>query len=69
MYWKKQTVCLAHLVTRLDSTRFVSVGLHEVDMYNNGQPQGRHKLVKAINKAAVGTRNELGHIQWQHSMA
>jgi hypothetical protein len=38
-------------------------------MYHGGKPDARHQLVEAINEAIVGIRNELGCMQWQHSMA
>jgi hypothetical protein len=38
-------------------------------VYHGGEPQGRYQLVHTINEAAVGIRNELGHMQWQNSMA
>jgi hypothetical protein len=28
----------------------------------------RRHLLEAVNEATIGSRNELVHIQWQHSM-
>lgn len=32
-----------------------------------GKPEGSHQLLKAIKEVAVGTRSELGIMQWQYS--
>jgi hypothetical protein len=36
---------------------------------HGGKPEARHQLVEAIDEAAVGIRNKLGCMQWQHPMA
>jgi len=28
---------------------------------------GKHNLIKTANEATIGSRNELGHTQWQNS--
>jgi hypothetical protein len=38
-------------------------------VYHGSKPEARHQLVETIDKAAVGIRNELEGMQWQHSMA
>jgi hypothetical protein len=37
-------------------------------VYHGGKPGKRHQLVEDTSEAAVDTRNELGHMQWQPSM-
>jgi hypothetical protein len=38
-------------------------------VYHSGKPVAGHKLVEATGEAAIGVRNELGRMQWQHSVA
>jgi len=38
-------------------------------VHRGGKPEGRFLLIEAIKEGAVGTINELGLTQWQHSMA
>jgi hypothetical protein len=37
-------------------------------VYHSGKTEASHQLAEVINEAAVGIRNELGRMQWQHSM-
>jgi hypothetical protein len=41
----------------------------ELRRYHGGKPEANHQLLEAIDEADIGIRNELGCIQWQHSMA
>ena len=42
----------------------MNLGVHRGD-----KPEGRLLLIEAITEGAVGTQNELGLMQWQHSVA
>jgi hypothetical protein len=37
-------------------------------MYDGGKPEARHQLIKVIDDAAFGIRNELLCMQWKHSV-
>jgi hypothetical protein len=41
----------------------------ESRVYHGGKPEARDQLIEARDEAAIGIRNELGSMQWQHSMA
>jgi hypothetical protein len=41
----------------------MTLGVHRV-----GKPEGRLLLIEAINEVVFGTINELGLMQWQHSV-
>jgi hypothetical protein len=38
-------------------------------VYHGGKPETRHQLVEAIDEDTTGLRNEMGRMQWQHTMA
>jgi hypothetical protein len=50
----------------LNPLDFFLWGCMKSRVYHGGKPEARHQLVEVINEAAVGIRNELGHMQWQH---
>jgi hypothetical protein len=41
----------------------------EFRVYCSCKPETRQQLVQMINKAAVGIRNELEHMQWGQSLS